>query len=435
MNKLPVSLHWLQGLLLISGAFFGTVYQTGWALSEIGNWSLVVWAVVVAVGLVQTFLLYRLAKIFPEKAGGTAVYALELFRGRAQVLAFLSGWGYWLAWTPATVLNSYLCALLINNVLGSSFSPTLLALGVMGLLYALNWFGLGRVLLSSYVLAFLVFIPLGVLVWLSFQTVTPQKLALTLNFSPVIGPVAFLKWYFVIAWTAYGLEMISSVVAETKGRRTKPMFAWAAAWSVLAFVGIPLLLALLTNWSALSSDPLTSLRPLFVKHLGQTGAVILSLFLVAALLYSALAILIPSTRTIYQMSRDGLLPPYFATVNRFGTPQGSLVLDIILNVGLLLIFGSSLLSILAVANVGYMVVFVLLPLAYALFLRQSGPVSILSWLLLGGLLGLNLLVLLVGGAAWGLFVFGMGWLLVGLGVPLYYLNRNLWRSPLAGNLS
>ncbi len=420
MSKLPVSLHWLQSLLLISGAFFVTVYQTGWALSEIGSWSLVVWAAATAVGLVQAYLLYRLAKAFPEKAGGTAVYALELFRGRAQVLAFLSGWGYWLAWTPATALNSYLCAILINNAFAIPLSPILLALGIMALLYLLSWFGLGRVILSSYLLAFLVFIPLGVLVWLAFQTLTPQKLFLTLNLSQPIGLVDFLKWLFVIAWTAYGLEMISSIVAETKGKKIRPMFAWAALWSVLAFVGIPLLLALLTDWSALSEDPFTSLQPLFVKYLGQTGTVMLSLFLVAALVYSALAILIPSTRTIYQMGQDGLLPPYFASVNRFGTPQGSLVLDIILNTGLLLIFGSSLLSILAVANVGYMVVFVLLPLAYALFLRRGGSVSVLRWLPIGGLLGLNLLVLLVGGAAWGAFVFGVGWLLVGLGVPLYY---------------
>ncbi|MCV4615667.1 amino acid permease, partial [Escherichia coli] len=75
-------------------------------------------------------------------------------------------------------------------------------------------------------------------------------------------------------------------------------------------------LALLTDWDTLSSDPFASLRPLFVRHLGEGGALVLSLFLVAALLYSALAILVPSTRTVYQMSRDGLLPPYFAAVNR-----------------------------------------------------------------------------------------------------------------------
>lgn len=260
-----------------------------------------------------------------------------------------------------------------------------------------------------------------VLVWLTFQTVTPQRLALALNFSQAIGWITFLKWFFVIAWTAYGLEMISSVVAETKGRQIRPMFTWAAIWSILALVGIPLLLALQTDWTALSNDPFSSLRPLFERHLGQAGATMLALFLVAALLYSALAILIPSTRTIYQMSKDGLLPPYFATVNRYGTPQGSLLLDIILNVGLLLIFGPSLISIVAVANVGYMVVFVLLPIAYFLFLRKSGLVSLADWLPAGGLLLLNLMVLLVGGAAWGLFVFGVGCLLVCLGVTLFYL--------------
>lgn len=423
MNRLPPSLHWFQGLLLICGAFFVSVYQTGWALSEIGSWSLLVWGAVVLVGLLQAWLLYRLARAFPHKAGGTATYALELFRGRGRVLAFLSGWGYWVAWTPATVLNSYLCASLLESVLGTALEPVPLALGILALLYALNWFGLSRVVVSSYVLALLVFVPLGVLVWLAFQSVTPEKLALTLDFAQAPGWLSLLKWFFVIAWTGYGLEMISSVVAETQGHRARPMFAWASLWSVLAFVGIPLLLALLTDWDTLSSDPFASLRPLFVRHLGEGGALILTLFLVAALLYSALAILVPSTRTVYQMSRDGLLPPYFATVNRYGTPQGSLVLDLLLNVGLLLAFQARLVEILAVANVGYMLVFVLLPVAYALHERRSGRrAGGLERALVAFLFVLNAAVLLLGGAAWGPFVFGAGWLLVLAGVPLYFLS-------------
>lgn len=414
MNRLIPSLHWFQGLLLIGGAFFVSVYQTGWALSEIGSWSLLLWGAVTLVGLLQAWLLYRLARAFPHKAGGTATYTLELFRGRGRVLAFLSAWGYWIAWTPATVLNSYLCA----RLLGTALEPLPLTLGILALLYVLNWFGLSRVVVSSYVLALLVFVPLGVLVWLAFQSVTPEKLALTLDFAQFPGWLGLLKWFFVIAWTGYGLEMISSVVAETRGHRARPMFAWAALWSVLAFVGLPFLLALLTDWDTLSSDPFASLRPLFVRHLGEGGALILTLFLVAALLYSALAILVPSTRTLYQMSRDGLLPPYFATVNRYGTPQGSLVLDILLNVGLLLAFQARLIEILAVANVGYMLVFVLLPVAYALGRRVGG----LERAIVAFLFVLNAAVLLLGGAAWGPFVFGVGWLLVLAGVPLYFLS-------------
>lgn len=421
MNKLSQSLHWSQGLLLISGAFWVVLYQTGWALSELGAWSLVVWAAVVAVGLLQTYVLYRLAKAYPHKAGGTAVYALELFGGRAKVLAFLSGWGYWLAWTPATVLNSYLCALLINNALAISLNPTWLCLGIMAFLYTLNWFGLSRVIVSSYVLAVLVLVPLLVLLWLAWQTVTPAQWQQALNFSNAPSWVVFLKWFFVIAWTGYGLEMISSVVAETKGP-PRPMFVGASLWSVLAFVGIPLLLALLSDWSSLASDPFSALQPLFTQHLGPIGSGVLMLFLLAALLYSALAILIPSTRTIYQMSHDGLLPTYFGSLNRHGTPQGSLVLDIILNVGLLLVFGANLIAILAVANVGYMVVFILLPVAYWLFLKRHGQRSLRQYALAGLLLLINLLVMAVGGSAWGALVFGVGWLLVGVGIPLYYLS-------------
>ncbi|RIH82372.1 Arginine/ornithine antiporter ArcD1 [Meiothermus luteus] len=418
--NLPRSLHWLQGLLLISGAFFVVIYQSGWALAELGSWSLLIWLSAALLGVLQAYWLYRLAQAYPHKAGGTAVYAQEVFEGRSRWLAFVSGWGYWLAWTPATALNSYICASLLNGTLETTFNPTLLAVGIMALLYALNWFGLGRVIASSYLLAFLTFLPLLVLVGIALDTFEVKKFYTLLNTSSSFGALAYIKWFFVIAWTAYGLEMISSVVAETRGN-PKPMFGWAAAWSLLAFAGIPFLLALLSDAQTLQNDPFMALRPLFVAYLGPQGATLLILFLVAALLYSALAILMPSTRTIYQMSRDGLLPPYFARLNRYGTPQGSLLLDIGVNLGLLLVFGSSLVSILAVANVGYMAVFVLLPWVYGLFLHRRGRLRWPTAGLLGGVFGFNLLVLLLGSYAWGGLVFWMGWLLLGLGVLLFFL--------------
>ncbi|MDX2007026.1 MAG: APC family permease [Meiothermus sp.] len=426
MNKLPSTLHWFSALLLISGGFLPVLFSAGWALSEIGAWSLVLWGVVALVGAVQAWVLLELALRFPHKAGGTATYALEVFQGRLRPLAFLSGWGYWLAWTPATALNGYLCANLINGILGTSFNPIVLTLLIVALLYGLNYFGLSKVIFSGYLLAAVVALPLMLLVYIAFQTVTPARLEAAFTPGEFPGWVVLLKWFFVMAWTAYGLEMISSVVAETGGRQTRRMFGLAALWSLPAFAGIPLLLALLIDWTALNQDIFASLEPLFTRHLGPTGGLLLSLMLVGALLYSALAILIPSTRTLYQMADDGLLPPYFRAVNRHGTPQGSLVLDLILNVGLLVIFQGQLVAILATANVGYMVVFVLLPVAYWLYLRRfRGGVSALQYGLIGFLLILNALVLFVGGFAWGWFVFGVGWLLVLVGIPLYYAANRL----------
>jgi hypothetical protein len=65
-----------------------------------------------------------------------------------------------------------------------------------------------------------------------------------------------------------------------------------------------------------------------------------------------------------------------------------------------------------------MLVFVLLPLAYALGRRVGG----LERAIVAFLFVLNAAVLLLGGAAWGPFVFGVGWLLVLAGVPLYFLS-------------
>lgn len=319
-------------MLVIFGAFFVTLFSAGAALDAIGSWSLLVWAAVAGVGLLQAYLLYRLARRFPFKAGGTATYAIELFRGRARILAFLSGWGYWIAWTPAVALGSYLCANLLGHITALALDPVLLALLIMALLYALNYFGLSRVVFSSALLALLVLVPLAVLAYLALQVVTPDAWLKVLAFGAMLPVLALLKWFFVIAWTGYAAEMISSVIAETREhhRYTGRMFAGAALGSVLALVGIPLLL----------------------------------------------------------------------------------------------LFRGRLIEMLAVANVGYLVVFVLLPLAYWVHLRQrEGQVSASNRFLIAFLGSFNLLVLLAGGYAWGWFVFGVGWLLVLAGVPLFWLGR------------
>jgi amino acid transporter len=430
------SMHWLQALLVIFGAFFIVIFSAGSALAEIGIWSIAVWAAVVVVGLLQAYVLLRLAQRYPNKAGGTATYALELFGGHQRIIAFLSGWGYWIAWTPTTALNSYLCASLLNQVLGVGLHPILLTLLVMAGLYLLNYFGLSKVLFSTYVLAIMVSVPLIILLYLALQVVTPATLARTLTVSDAPSWSVFLKWFFVIAWTGYAVEIISSLIAETRTthRHTSRLFTIAAGWSVLAFVGIPILLALLTNWQTLAQNPFESLQPLFLRYLGPTGSVLLSLFLIGSLLYSALAFLLPPTRTLYQMAHDGLIPSYFTSLNRYGSPQRSLALDLGLNVVLLLIFQHSLIAMLAVANVGYLLVFVILPFAYLRFLQcETRHVGWLDWLIAASLFAINTIVLLIGGIAWGWFVFGIGWLLVLLGIPLYlaaqryqtYIQRSL----------
>ena len=53
----------------------------------------------------------------------------------------------------------------------------------------------------------------------------------------------------------------------------------------------------------------------------------IGLLLASALILGAQAFIVGSSRTVFQMSRDGYLPRAFAAVNRRQVPIGSLALD------------------------------------------------------------------------------------------------------------
>lgn len=326
--KLPQNLHWFDALMVISGCYLIALFNTGGALSEIGAWSITVWGAVVIIALLQAKLLFQLALHLPHHAGGTATYAHATFKGRSRILAFLSGWGYEIAWTPGIALNCLLIAqILLMMMPGLSLGTGILAVLIMILLYGLNYFGAARLVSTSYILALITTIPLLALIYIATQEVGTGQWQRVTDFSQPLSVASFFKWFFVISWTGYAIEMISGVVSELhdRGAHTHKIFRISAIISSIAFIGIPLMLALLVDWSV-ATDPFAALQPLFLAYFGPLGTIILQVFLIASLIFSALSFIVPSTRTVYQMAHDGLLPKIFGSVNRYGSPTGSFLL-------------------------------------------------------------------------------------------------------------
>ena len=238
------------------------------------------------------------------------------------------------------------------------------------------------------------------------------------------------KWMFVAAWSSYGAEMASTVVAELRDpqRDTVRSLGLAALVALLAYSAVPLALLGLVGPELLAQDAAIALLPAAQVVFGPFGAALVTLLLVAALLLGAQAFIIGSSRTLYQMSRDGLLIRQCARVNRRGVPVGSMVFDATVTLALLLMFQARLIDIVAAANVGYLVVFVLLPLAW-LRLRCTAATPEMfrlpQWFvpIAWALCSFNLLLLTIGGTQWGLLVMGSGTLGTLAFIPLYWLRR------------
>jgi amino acid transporter len=86
--------------------------------------------------------------------------------------------------------------------------------------------------------------------------------------------------------------------------------------------------------------------------------------LIAALVLGAQTAIIGSCRTMYEMSRDGLIIKQYGKLNKFGVPVGSMVWDAGVTFMLLIIFKNNIVNLVACSNVGYLGTFMLLPIAY-----------------------------------------------------------------------
>lgn len=427
MNFLK-KINWYNGLFLISGCYVVAIFSAGGALAEIGLWSILVWLSVVLVGLMQAVFLYRLAKLIPGNAGGTSTYSHQAFTGNLKIFSFISSWCYEVAWTPGIALNCLLIWGVINPFFPSlSGHNIVFSITVLLILYGINYIGIAKTIISSYVTSLFTLIPFIALIYLAVRSFSDIQLHEAYSYAVAITPALFFKWFFVIAWTGYAVEMISSVVSETASaeKHLRKLFLFSGVISTLTFTGIPVLLAILIpDWQVI--DPFAALLPLFVSSFGWYGSVILSVFLVSSLLLSAIGFIIPTTRTIYQMSQDELLPAFFGKINRYGAPAGSFVFDICINLLLLMLFKDQLFSLIATANVAYICVFILLPVAYYLVYKHHNlKLSIKTKIALVFLFLINTTVLFYGGLQWGNFVFFVGCALVLIAVPLFFLFKKL----------
>jgi amino acid transporter len=403
--------------------------------AELGNVQPLVWAIAALIGLVQCFFIAELAVYFPRRSGGTATYAHEAFKERAGWLCALSSWAYWFAWTPGVAVNLILAA----SYLRSSFFPhasTLLIGLVLGvILYALNGCGISINVKVSATLIVLTAIPLVLLVLAPLYEPSLFHVAYVwpVRFPASHGSAAeqVIKWLFVAAWSAYGAEMSSTIFAESKaaGSAIVRTMVIAGLACLVAFTVVPFVMTGIVGAGGLGSDPSAVFLVPAQAVFGSAGAKITGLMLAGALAVGAQSYIISSSRTLYQMSRDGYMPRFVSRVNRFGSPYGGIFFDATVIALLIGIFGTNVINVVAAANVGYLVVFIILPLAFVVIrLRRSsagGELAMPRWMTQVAVLFAiaNAALLLIGGIIWGTKVWLTGVVVLLVFFPLAMVRR------------
>lgn len=433
-GELHRTASWRSSVLLAVAAALQITVAMGPMADQVGNIQPLIWAFAAAAGLVQCLFIAELATHFPHRSGGTATYAHEAFGGRNRWLPALSSWGYWFAWTPGIAVNLILAASYLRATIAPHVSTVALSLTLGAALYAVNARGLRLNVRITATLIVLTALPLAAL--LMAPLVDPSLFhgghVWPLHFPAGHGAPASLviKWLFVATWSAYGAEMGSTIFAECRASERAAVRGMAVAGTacLVGFTLVPLVMTGIVGARGLSANPATVFLAPARIVLGGAGAMITGLMLAGALIAGAQAYIISSSRTLYQMSRDGYMPRMFQRVNRFGVPFNTVLCDATVIALLIGIFGTNVVNVVAAANTGYLLVFIILPLGFVIVRRRrsrAGDALVMpGWMTPLALIfaAFNAVLLVLGAALWGTRIWLTGAVVMTAVLPLMFLR-------------
>ncbi len=303
----------------------------------------------------------EMATAMPE-AGGSYIY---IERGMGPLLGTVAGVGTWFSLSfkgalalvggvpyllllfdlPLTPVALVLAAVLILiNVVGAKQTGRLQVVIVTVMLAALGWFAAGSV---SQV----------------------QSANYAGFFDAGAGGVLAATGLVFVSYA--GVTKVASVAEEVEnpGRNIPLGILGSLAFTTLLYVAIVVVLVGVTDPGSVAG----SLTPVAVAAevtLGQAGVVVIILAALLALVSTANAGILSSSRYPFAMSRDRLAPPSLSTVSeRFGTPVASITLTGA--VLLVLIAFVPILDIAKLASAFQILVFALINLAVIAFREGS----------------------------------------------------------------
>ncbi len=252
-------IDWTGAFWVASGVPPLVLFSIGAVAATVGKLSWLVWAVSIGLGFIQSFTYAEIAGLFPNKSGGTSVYGAIAWVRYSKVIAPISVWCNWFAWSPVQATGSALAA---GYILTALFAPdaaintwhvTLCDLGFIrtGLSLRINAvFLLGAVILfavkaiqdggilrsanTTKILGISAMIPLiliGVVPILTGDIVQANFFPLVPLAHDAVGHVVNGTWnmagitvmaggMFLAAWSTYGFETAVCYTSELKNPKT-----------------------------------------------------------------------------------------------------------------------------------------------------------------------------------------------------------------------
>lgn len=358
-------------------------------------------AVILAYGLAGLIVIpaalskSEMATAMPE-AGGTYIY---IERSMGPLLGTLAGVGTWfsLSFKGALALVGGVPYLLL--LFNLPLKPV--ALGLATVLILINILGVKQTGRLQVVIVVVMLVALGWFIAGSTLSIQSVNYSGFLD-SGITGVLAATGLVFV---SYAGVTKVASVAEEVEkpGRNIPLGILGSLAFTTILYVAIVIVLVGVTDPGSVAG----SLTPMAVaanSTLGGIGVIIIILAAILALVSTANAGILSSSRYPFAMSRDNLVPESFSEVNnRFGTPVTSITITGI--VLLILIAFVPILDIAKLASAFQILVFGLTNIAVIAFRKGSSDYQpeftspLYPWIQVFGIITCILLLTLMGDIA------------------------------------
>jgi amino acid transporter len=116
-GELIRAIDWRGAFWVASGVPALVLFSIGGIAGTAGKVAFVVWIVSMVMGFIQSFTYAEIAGLFPSKSGGASVYGAAAWVRYSKLIAPLSVWCNWIAWSPVLSLGCSIAAAYILNAL------------------------------------------------------------------------------------------------------------------------------------------------------------------------------------------------------------------------------------------------------------------------------------------------------------------------------
>jgi amino acid transporter len=111
------AIDWRGAFWVASGVPALVLFSIGGIAGTTGKVAFVIWFASMFMGLIQSFTYAEIAGLFPNKSGGASIYGAAAWVRYSKIIAPLSVWCNWIAWSPVLSLGCSIAAAYILNAL------------------------------------------------------------------------------------------------------------------------------------------------------------------------------------------------------------------------------------------------------------------------------------------------------------------------------